>query len=208
MFEQYKYQGRHRAPVEETHHVRNAVIATATATIAVPLFATPASAVSGETWDRLAECESSGNWEINTGNGYSGGLQFHPRTWSGFGGKGSAHNASRSEQIEVAERVLAAQGWNAWPACSRKLGIRGERGVQGGAQESTRDSQQPKKVRPTVQASKQGNGSDYRVRSGDTLSRIATRHGVSGGWRTLYKLNNDVIKNPNMIYIGQELDLR
>jgi LysM repeat protein len=79
---------------------------------------------SGGVWDRLAQCESGGNWGINTGNGYSGGLQFAPGTWRANGGSGSAHNASRAEQIRVAERVRASQGWGAWPACSAKLGLR------------------------------------------------------------------------------------
>jgi LysM repeat protein len=78
----------------------------------------------GGVWDRLARCESGGNWGINTGNGYSGGLQFAPGTWAANGGTGSAHNASRAEQIRVAERVRASQGWGAWPACSSKLGLR------------------------------------------------------------------------------------
>jgi LysM repeat protein len=82
------------------------------------------AAVGGSVWDRLAQCESGGNWSINTGNGYSGGLQFAPGTWRANGGTGSAHNASRAEQIRVAERVLASQGWGAWPACSSKLGLR------------------------------------------------------------------------------------
>ena len=79
---------------------------------------------SGSVWDRLAQCESGGNWGINTGNGYSGGLQFSAGTWRANGGTGSAHNASRAEQIRVAERVRASQGWGAWPACSAKLGLR------------------------------------------------------------------------------------
>lgn len=87
--------------------------------------AAPASAAPSGTWDRLAKCESSGNWSANTGNGYKGGLQFSPSTWRAHGGKGSAHNASRAQQIKIAERVLASQGWGAWPACSRKLGLRG-----------------------------------------------------------------------------------
>jgi LysM repeat protein len=78
----------------------------------------------GSVWDRLAQCESGGNWSINTGNGYSGGLQFASGTWRAHGGTGSAHNASRAEQIRVAERVRASQGWGAWPACSAKLGLR------------------------------------------------------------------------------------
>jgi LysM repeat protein len=85
----------------------------------------PAAApAGGSVWDRLAQCESGGNWSINTGNGYSGGLQFAPGTWAAHGGTGSAHNASRAEQIRVAERVRASQGWGAWPACSSKLGLR------------------------------------------------------------------------------------
>jgi LysM repeat protein len=82
------------------------------------------SSVGGGVWDRLAQCESGGNWGINTGNGYSGGLQFAQGTWRANGGSGSAHNASRSEQIRVAERVRASQGWGAWPACSAQLGLR------------------------------------------------------------------------------------
>jgi LysM repeat protein len=83
-----------------------------------------AAPAGGSVWDRLAQCESGGNWGINTGNGYSGGLQFAQGTWAANGGSGSAHNASRAEQIRVAERVRASQGWGAWPACSAKLGLR------------------------------------------------------------------------------------
>lgn len=75
-------------------------------------------------WDQLAQCESGGNWAINTGNGYYGGLQFSLRTWRAFGGQGYPHQNSRAEQIRVAERTQASQGWGAWPACSRKLGLR------------------------------------------------------------------------------------
>ena len=75
-------------------------------------------------WDRLAKCESGGRWNTATGNGYYGGLQFSKSTWKAHGGKGSPHKASRSEQIRVAEKVLRSQGWKAWPACSRKLGLR------------------------------------------------------------------------------------
>lgn len=82
---------------------------------------------SNTVWDKLAVCESSGRWQINTGNGFYGGLQFHPDTWTGFGGGAFAPRAdlaTREQQILVAERVLARQGWNAWPECSRKLGLR------------------------------------------------------------------------------------
>ena len=80
---------------------------------------TPAS-----TWDRLAQCESSGEWAANTGNGFSGGLQFTRATWRAYGGQGDAHTATRTEQITVAERVQADQGWDAWPACSAELDLR------------------------------------------------------------------------------------
>lgn len=78
-------------------------------------------------WDRLAQCESGGDWSINTGNGFYGGLQFHPGTWARYGGHKfapNAHQASRDQEIVIAERVLAREGWGAWPACSRKLGLR------------------------------------------------------------------------------------
>jgi LysM repeat protein len=100
---------------------RSAAPATARRSTVIRSASAPAS---GSVWDRLAQCESGGNWGINTGNGYSGGLQFNAGTWRANGGSGSAHNASRAEQIRVAERVRASQGWGAWPACSAKLGLR------------------------------------------------------------------------------------
>ena len=78
----------------------------------------------GSVWDRLAQCESGGNWSINTGNGYYGGLQFSLASWRGVGGSGYPHQASRAEQISRAEALKARQGWGAWPACSSKLGLR------------------------------------------------------------------------------------
>jgi resuscitation-promoting factor RpfB len=79
---------------------------------------------SGSTvWDELAQCESGGNWAINTGNGYYGGLQFTLSTWQAYGGSGYPNEASREAQIAVAERVQAAQGWGAWPACAAELGL-------------------------------------------------------------------------------------
>lgn len=83
-----------------------------------------ASATPTRVWDKIADCESGGNWSTHTGNGYHGGLQFAPETWAAYGGHGKAYQASKSEQIAVAERVLAGQGWKAWPVCSRKAGMR------------------------------------------------------------------------------------
>jgi resuscitation-promoting factor RpfB len=82
------------------------------------------STPSGSVWDKLAECESGGNWSINTGNGYYGGLQFSLSTWRAYGGSGMPHEASREEQIAIAKKVQADVGWGAWPACSSKLGLR------------------------------------------------------------------------------------
>ena len=81
------------------------------------------STPSGSVWDRLAQCEAGGNWSINTGNGFYGGLQFTLSTWRAYGGTGMPNEASREEQIAVGKRVQAAQGWGAWPACTAKLGI-------------------------------------------------------------------------------------
>ena len=79
-----------------------------------------AAADSGMNWDAVAACESGGNWAINTGNGYYGGLQFTIGTWHANGGAGSPAGASRSEQIRVAENVVRTQGIGAWPVCGRR----------------------------------------------------------------------------------------
>lgn len=88
---------------------------------------TAPSVAGGSTWDAIAACESGGNWAINTGNGYYGGLQFAASTWTAYGGGAyapTANLATREQQIAIAEKVLAAQGWGAWPACSAGLGLR------------------------------------------------------------------------------------
>ncbi|MHA2788415.1 resuscitation-promoting factor Rpf1 domain-containing protein [Corynebacterium sp. S7] len=98
----------------------------AAAIAATALMAPQASAAPDSDWDRLAQCESGGNWSINTGNGYHGGLQFSASTWQAYGGgefAPYAYQATREQQIYVAEKTLAGQGWGAWPACSAKLGL-------------------------------------------------------------------------------------
>ena len=155
-----------------------------------------ANAAPDSVWDKLAQCESGGRWNVNTGNGYYGGLQFSPSTWRAFGGSGMPHQASRAEQIAVAERTLAAQGWNAWPSCSRKMGLRGH-------------TAEPTRVRASAPvaaaapAPASASGGNYTVRSGDTLSRIAARNGTS--WQALYAQNRDVLSNPNVLRVGQSL---
>jgi hypothetical protein len=103
--------------------LRAAVAAAVALGTPLALAGTADAAPSGN-WDRIAQCESGGNWGTATGNGYYGGLQFSPATWRAHGGTGMPHTASKAEQIKVAERILASQGWKAWPACSKKLGLR------------------------------------------------------------------------------------
>ncbi|MFI6365835.1 transglycosylase family protein [Nocardia sp. NPDC050630] len=93
------------------------------AIVAVPfgLSTGTAAAAPAHNWDGVAQCESGGNWGINTGNGYYGGLQFSQSTWAANGGHGSANSASKEEQIRVAENVLATQGAGAWPVCGQYL---------------------------------------------------------------------------------------
>jgi hypothetical protein len=74
-------------------------------------------------WDRLAQCESGGNWQTNTGNGYYGGLQFAVSSWRAVGGTGYPHHHSRAAQIQMAKRLLSIQGWGAWRICARRLGL-------------------------------------------------------------------------------------
>ncbi|WIB60512.1 transglycosylase family protein [Curtobacterium sp. MCLR17_007] len=194
----------------------------------------PANAASGSTWDALAQCESGGNWAINTGNGYYGGLQFTQGTWAANGGTGSPANASRETQIAVAEHVLASQGWGAWPACSAKLGLSGTTGAAPAAipqqqaapaPAAPAPAQQaaPKTTTPTTTAAPKAvapaapaapakpaavptSGKTYQVVSGDTLDSIATKLGIDGGWTKLWAANTS-IDDANLIYAGQTLQL-
>ncbi|MEU9981986.1 transglycosylase family protein [Streptomyces sp. NPDC050856] len=116
-------KGKHRRPSKA---VRFAAFAGITgAAVAAPLMgATSASAATAAEWDQVAQCESGGNWSINTGNGYYGGLQFSASTWAAYGGSAyasTADQASKSQQIQVAEKVLASQGKGAWPHCGVNL---------------------------------------------------------------------------------------
>ncbi|MDQ0822540.1 nucleoid-associated protein YgaU [Arthrobacter sp. V1I7] len=199
----------------------------------VALSATSANAaVPGSTatnvWDSLAQCESSGNWAINTGNGYAGGLQFSPSTWAAYGGTGSAANASREQQIAVAERVQAGQGWGAWPACAAKLGLSG--GAE--APKSVSVARSPAAAPPAAKATGRNapkaaapaarhvaavplsgetytvqSGETYTVQSGDTLSKIAAKLSIAGGWQRLADANTATISNPQLVFAGQILRL-
>lgn len=121
----FRSDNTHRGMGRTQRRMRTAVVAGAV--VAAPLVgvatAGSASAASVSTWDKVAQCESGGNWSINTGNGYYGGLQFSASTWRAYGGSGMAHQASKAEQIRIAEKVLAGQGPGAWPVCSKKAGL-------------------------------------------------------------------------------------
>src|SRR3982751_3970517 len=103
---------------------RGGAVTLGAAAVGIGVLAAPASAAPTHDWSGVAECESSGNWSINTGNGYYGGLQFSSSTWLAYGGGDYAPRAdlaSKGEQIAIAEKVLAAQGKGAWPVCGRNL---------------------------------------------------------------------------------------
>jgi resuscitation-promoting factor RpfA len=186
---------------------RIAVVGAVAAGSAAALVGT-ADAAPDSAWDKLAQCESGGNWAINTGNGYYGGLQFNLTTWRAFGGSGMPNQASRGQQIAVAERVLAAQGWNSWPSCSRKAGVRGFAAGTVRAAAPAPAAPAPAPVPAPASAPVAKNGADYTVVAGDTLSGIAARENVPGGWQAVYQRNADVLSNPNVLRVGQQLDLR
>jgi resuscitation-promoting factor RpfA len=191
-----RYRGRHRAPTNTGRNLARTAIAGAV--FGAPLAVAPAAHAEGGTvWDKLAQCESTGNWSINTGNGFSGGLQFTKSTWRAFGGEGLAHHASREEQIIVAERVLAQQGWGAWPACSRKLGLSGKPPKFKPAPQATTAA--PRKVTSTA------GGKTVTVEAGDTLAKIAAANGVSGGWQKLRDING--LADPDALSIGDRINL-
>ena len=121
------YAPRHsaRKPNPIRRRIAGAAVAGA-ATVAGGVAAASSSSAAGTVWDRVAACESGGNWHINTGNGYYGGLQFSDRTWDGFGGERYASRAdlaTKAQQITIAQKVLAVQGPGAWPTCGARAGL-------------------------------------------------------------------------------------
>lgn len=222
-----------------------------------------ANAVDGATWDALAQCESGGNWSINTGNGFYGGLQFTQQSWNGVGMSGSPATATRAQQIEAGERLLAIQGWGAWPACSAKLGLYGKTGAaptyteptttvaaQSQTQQTyTAPAAQAAPAAPAAQAAPaaveapaaapaapaapaaveapaaapaapaveapaaapvaapKAAASTYTVVPGDSLSLIAARLGVAGGYQAIAAANTDIIYNVDLIFPGQVLTI-
>ena len=232
-----------------------------------------ANAVDGATWDALAQCESGGNWSINTGNGFYGGLQFTQQSWNGVGMSGSPANATRAQQIEAGERLLAIQGWGAWPACSAKLGLYGKTGAAPtyteptttvaaqsqtqqtytapaaqaapaapaaqaapaaveapaaapaapaaeapaaqaaapAAQAAAPAAEAPAAAAPAAQApvvaTPKAAAGTYTVVPGDSLSLIASKLGVAGGYQAIAAANTDIIYNVDLIFPGQVLNI-
>ncbi|MFC9942312.1 LysM peptidoglycan-binding domain-containing protein [Streptomyces pratensis] len=225
-------KGKHRRPSKA---VRIATLAGVTgAAVAVPLMgATGASAASVDTWDAVAQCESGGNWSINTGNGYYGGLQFSQSSWAAAGGTqyaARADLATKGQQIAAAEKLLDLQGPGAW-ACAGAGGLTNDGvdpGVDTGSakngdtapqaaperkaeQPTTRSEKRtaPEKTvtTPTGEKVEKGDG-EYKVKAGDTLSKIADAKKVKGGWEKLFELNDDIVDEADLIFPGQQLHLK
>ena len=210
-------RGRHRVPPAPSGLRRRLTTAAAVAGAAAvtPLVGAAPAHADSVNWDAIAKCESGGNWHTNTGNGYYGGLQFSSGTWAAYGGTkyaARADLASRSQQIAVAERTLAGQGIGAWPVCGKRAGSSASytpsasAGTQQRATRSERRAPAPTApaVTETAPTRTVGTGS-YVVKSGDTLSEIATAKGVDGGWKAVYAANRDVVSDPDLIFPGQRL---
>ncbi|WP_046776636.1 transglycosylase family protein [Streptomyces yangpuensis] len=218
-------RGRHRRYQPSSINRASLAVTAGGAGIALPFMgAGVAEAASVDTWNKVAACESTNNWRINTGNGYYGGLQFSQSTWRAFGGATYAPRAdlaTKEQQIAVAEKVLNGQGPGAWPHCGKGAGL--TRGgpspalaAQVPAQPEARTQQRAPQVRT---ASAQGTAprptgtsvlpNPYVVGPGDSLSAIATEQRVEGGWQALYETNRAVVgDNPNLIFPGQRLTMR
>ncbi|MEU7423085.1 transglycosylase family protein [Streptomyces sp. NPDC040750] len=220
-------RGRHRRYQPNRINRASLTVTAGGAGLALPLVAAgSADAADAATWNKVAACESSGNWAINTGNGYYGGLQFTQSTWEAYGGARYAPRAdlaSRGQQIAVAEKVLGGQGPRAWPVCSVQAGLtRGDaepgahpddaatHPAKSGTRTRAAQAAPAQDVRPqTTPQSRAGRAEMYTVVHGDTLSGIADGHRVRGGWRGLYAGNRATIgADPDLILPGQRLDLR
>ncbi|MGY1454630.1 transglycosylase family protein [Streptomyces sp. SS8] len=220
-------KGRHRRYKPNAVSRASLTVTAGGAGIAIPLIgATAAHAAPEEIWNKVAACESSGNWNINSGNGFFGGLQFKQSTWQEFGGTAYAPRAdlaTRDEQIAVAERVLDGQGPAAWPVCSTRAGLTWEHRDTGTTAQtvSGTEGNQPRtqtQAQTRAEASKPAakpadkpsdSGRTHVVAGGDTLSGIADEHDVRGGWQALYERNRTVVGgDPDLIFPGQRLSLQ
>ncbi|MEU1530061.1 transglycosylase family protein [Streptomyces fagopyri] len=219
-------RGRHRRYQPNRINRASLTVTAGGAGMALPLIATGvAHAADVDTWNKVSACESSGNWSINTGNGYYGGLQFTQSTWEAYGGQAYAHRAdqaTKDQQIAIAEKVLKGQGPGAWPVCSVRAGLTRGGGTpavdpSGGSSRTAAASTSPQTVKRSVRdvrpqttpQSHAGTAEMYTVVHGDTLSGIAGSRHVEGGWQRLYDANRATVgSDPDLILPGQRLDLR
>jgi biotin carboxyl carrier protein len=212
-------KGRHAKPNQPSHTKRIAVGASILmgGSVVPVALAGSANAATASEWDTVAQCESSGNWSINTGNGYYGGLQFSQSTWEAYGGldfADRADHATKEQQITIAERVLhlgyqdvQPQGKGAWPIC----GV----GLSNTPYDAPADP--PPVVDPPADPDPDpqppadppdASDGEYVVKPGDYLAKIAADLKIDGGWKALYEINKDVIgPNPNLIEPGMKLVL-
>ncbi|MFI6048620.1 transglycosylase family protein [Streptomyces violascens] len=220
-------RGRHRRYQPSRINRASLTVTAGGAGIALPLIgAGTADAASVDVWNKVAACESTNNWHINTGNGYYGGLQFSQSTWEAYGGRqyaARADLASRDQQIAIAEKVLKGQGPGAWPVCSGEAGLtrggaapqlttasRGRTEIKPKAAPVAPKSPAPavKKAEPPSPTKVPGPRESYTVVHGDSLSTIAERERVQGGWPKLYAENRTVVgADPDLIRPGQHLTL-
>ncbi|MBB5912223.1 hypothetical protein BJY24_001090 [Nocardia transvalensis] len=158
------------------------------ALVAVPFTMTStASAAPAHDWDGVAQCESGGNWGINTGNGYYGGLQFSQSTWNANGGSGSPANASKAEQIRVAENVLATQGQGAWPVCGQYL--------RWGADEAAQPEPAPQEEAQAAPAPAPSERQALIDQAKTTGGQVATQFGVTDQYQQILQQHNDFIES-------------
>ncbi|MEU9700623.1 transglycosylase family protein [Streptomyces sp. NPDC047981] len=211
-------RGRHRRYQPSRINRASLTVTAGGAGIALPLVAAGAAqAASLDVWEKVAACESSSNWRINTGNGYFGGLQFSQSTWERYGGTRYAPRAdlaSKDQQIAIAEKVLKGQGPDAWPTCSPRAGLtqQGNTGVVPASLPRQRSASAPETRTPADRATPTTVPQVremYTVTPGDSLSRIAREERVKGGWQRLYEANRAVVgDDPDLIHPGQKLTLR
>ncbi|MGW4997775.1 transglycosylase family protein [Streptomyces hydrogenans] len=215
-------RGRHRRHQPSRINRASLTVTAGGAGLALPLIgAGTAQAASLDVWEKVAKCESSSNWRINTGNGYFGGLQFSQSTWVAYGGREFAPRAdlaSKDQQIAVAERVLKGQGPGAWPACGSRAGL--ARGgpapdASGGGNDVRPAALPAQRALPREPQAKPGPTTVptiremYTVTPGDSLSEIARDERVRGGWQRLYEINRKVVgDDPDLILPGQRLTLK
>ena len=289
-----RYTPKHAAPKSgaTTRRLAGVALVGAATTVAGMGFGAGAAHASG-VWDRVAACESGGNWHINTGNGFYGGLQFTSSTWLAYGGGSYAPRAdlaSPSAQIAVAQKVLASQGPGAWPVCSVEAGLSSSNGGYSSAPSRSYSREAPstssssssesttsplEAFHGTDEVSRVSAGANIRsgpstgysvvdfapagttvsgvsngswiktdqgyvsvsvtresapkaapapqpapapkvdtsnltkvtVHKGDTLGELAQKHHVKGGWKAVYKVNTAKIDDPNLIFVGQRINL-